>query len=183
MTMINQYVKNYAQALFSLCHEESVNISDVSGELLAVNEVFENNSEFLQLLYSPTVNCSEKTEMLKAVFTGMLSDSVLDFLCVIVENSRIQDYSAICAEFKSLYYNDADLLEVTVTTTVALSDRLRDKLVQKLEKMTGKHILLVEKTDAQLIGGIVIDYNDTQIDGSIKRKLYELKKSVDSVIA
>lgn len=181
--MIKQYVKNYSQALFLLCKESNIDVAEINSELSGVNDILNSNDEFLQLLSSPTVSKEEKINMVKEVFTSSISEILLDFICVIVENSRIQDFSDICDEFKHLYYSDVNLLEVTVTTTAALNAALKEKLMRKLEKMTGKNILLMEKTDKDLIGGIIIDYNDTQIDASIRSRLSDLKKSVDSVIA
>ena len=43
-----------------------------------------------------------------------------------------------------------------------LSERLRDKLVVKLETVSGNRIVLVEKVDKNLMGGIVAGNIQTQ---------------------
>lgn len=181
--MTKQYVGNYALALFSVCKENSISIEEVYNELLAINGIFNDNAEFQLLLSSPTVTEEEKLDMLNEAFGGKMSDIVYDFMCVLTEKRMISVFSDICASFKSLYYDDINVVEAVVTTTVALSDVQKDKLKNKLKKQTGKDVILIEKIDDQLIGGIVVNYSDTLIDASLKTRLAEMKNSVDSVIA
>lgn len=176
-------VKNYAAALFALCKEEKIITENMHGELKKVGEAFGDNAEFLQLLCVPTVTKEEKLGMVKSVFKDAVCPLTLDFLCVLVENGEIGCFNEICGEFKKLYYSESHIIEATVTTASPLSDSLRQRLKQKLEKKLCAKIILIEKTDEALIGGIVVKYNDTQLDGSLSSRLSEMKKSVDSVIA
>lgn len=43
--------------------------------------------------------------------------------------------------------------------------------------------MLVEKVDKSLMGGIVLRYSDTEIDGSVRTKLDDIKAQIDGVIA
>ena len=44
-------------------------------------------------------------------------------------------------------------------------------LTTKLEKMTGKRIVLENKVDPGILGGVVLRYCAKQIDGSVKARL------------
>ena len=68
-------------------------------------------------------------------------------------------------------------------TAMPLSERLRDKLAAKLEAVSGAKIVLVEKVDKSLMGGIVLRNSDTEIDGSVRTKLDDIKAQIDGVIA
>ena len=108
------------------------------------------------------------------------------------EKGRIRFLPEICAKFKELYEKHNNIIEVTAVTAMPLSERLRDKLVAKLEAVSGAKIVqterrtkivLVEKVDKSLMGGIVLRYSDTEIDGSVRTKLDNIKAQIDGVIA
>ena len=61
---------------------------------------------------------------------------------------------------KELYEKHNNIIEVTAVTAMPLSERLRDKLVAKLEAVSGAKIVLVEKVDKSLMGGIVLRYSE-----------------------
>ena len=81
-----------------------------------------------------------------------------------------------------MYYDKKNILEVTATTVQPLSEKLREKLVQKLEGASGKSIILHEKQDKSILGGIVLRYGNTQIDSSVRTKLDKIKAQIDSAI-
>ena len=63
-----------------------------------------------------------------------------------------------------------------------LSDKLRKKLVDKLQSVSGKTVILHEKLDKSILGGIVLRYANTEIDSSVKTKLDNIKAQIDRII-
>ena len=173
---------NYAEALFELCKERD-NLDEVHSELLWLSEVVEKNNELIKFLNAPTVEPDDKKNVLKNVFEGCLSNTSFDFLCVVADKKRIRYLQKIIESFNALYNEENNILEVTAITTVPLSDTLREKLIAKLESVSKKTIVLSEKIDKSIIGGIVLEYSNTQIQGSIKHRLDELRARINSVIA
>ncbi len=173
---------NYAEALFELCNERD-NLNEVHSELLWLSEVIENNSELIKFLNAPTVESEDKKNVLKNIFESQLSKTSFDFLCVVADKKRIRYLSKIIESFNALYNDENNILEVTAITTVPLSETLRKKLINKLESVSKKKIVLSERIDKSIIGGIVLEYNNTQIQGSIKHRLDELRDRINSVIA
>ena len=125
----------------------------------------------------------EKLKMICEVFEDKVSDVVLNFMCVLTENGRLINFGEIFLEFKKLYFEHIGIVEVEVITTAQLSERLVQKLKDKLSKQLNKQVILDTKIDEKLLGGIVIKYDNKQIDGSLRRKLADIKSSIDSVIA
>ena len=65
-----------------------------------------------------------------------------------------------------------------------LVDRARDMYSASLCKEAFLKVRrLVEKVDKSLMGGIVLRYSDTEIDGSVRTKLDDIKAQIDGVIA
>lgn len=173
---------NYAEALFELCKERE-NLDEVHTELSWLSEVIEKNEDLIRFLYAPTVELDEKKKVLKNIFESQLSKTSFDFLCVVSDNKRIKYLQKIIVSFNALYNEEKNILEVTAITTVPLSESLREKLVKKLEDISQKTIVLYERIDKSIIGGIVLEYSNTQIQGSIKHRLDELRARINSVIA
>ena len=52
---------------------------------------------------------------------------------------------------------------------------MKNKLCEKLAKVTGEKIILTNKVDPSVIGGVVLEFSDKQYNDSIANKLNELK--------
>ena len=70
------------------------------------------------------------------------------------------------------------ILEAVVTIAEPLTDTLRDDVQAKLQAMTGKDVIISVRQDPRIMGGIIIQIGDKRIDGSIARRLDELKKTL-----
>ena len=67
------------------------------------------------------------------------------------------------------------VLRAEVTTAAPLSDEYYAKLQAKLEKMTGKQVVIDRRIDAALIGGVVARIGDRIFDGSLHTRLQSLR--------
>ncbi len=174
----------YGTALFQLCEEEGV-MDTVFSELTEINDILfsEDQKEFVELLASPLVSAEDKAKALDGVFADKISALTLDFLCLVSEKGRIRFLPRIYGRFKEMYNERNNILEVTAITAKPLSDRLRIKLAEKLERVSGNKIVLIEKLDESLLGGIVLRYSNTEIDSSVRTKLDQIRSQIDSVIA
>lgn len=70
-----------------------------------------------------------------------------------------------------------------MVTAVPLSSALSMKLKEKLEKTLNKKIIMHESTDRGLLGGIIVRYENSEIDSSVRGRLEKLKLQINSVIA
>lgn len=174
----------YADALFELCKEQG-NLTEVYNELTAVRDIVfcKDNEEYAKLLCSKAVSQKDGLNALENVFGGRVSEIAFNFLCVLCEKKRLEFLPDILTHLKARYNEENNILEVLVIVAEPLSDRLKNKLTDKLAKLTGKKISLAQKVDRSVMGGIKIRYDKTEIDATVKTKLEKLRKQIDSVIA
>ncbi len=172
----------YAQAMYELCEEQDC-CAGAFEELTALEKVFDDNEDLVRTLRSPLIAFEDKQNILINIFSGRVSDTVLDFLCLVTQKGRAGCIGAICREFKKIYYAKNNILEVKVTTSQPLSERLEEKLVAKLENILGKKIELKKEVDPSIIGGIIVKYDNTELDSSVRGRLDRLRGQIDSVIA
>ena len=79
-------------------------------------------------------------------------------------------------------YNQAHgILEATATTAVAMTEQQAKSLHEKLEKLTGKTIDLKTKVDPAVLGGIRLDIEGTELDGTVQNRLAALRRDIASV--
>lgn len=180
--MAGKLEKVYADALFELAIENNT-LDEIYDEMIAVCNVLNKNPDFVKLLGIPTVSNEDKKSLISNCFEGKVCDTVFNFLNVLCDNGRFKYYLSITDEFKALYNDKNGILEVEVITTSSFSDNLKQKLLEKLSKNSGKKIILNEKIDSSIMGGIVLKYNNTQIDASVKARLDNMRQQIDSIIA
>ncbi len=179
--MTGSFEYNYAEALFDLSLENDC-LESVYEEFLSVTQIFEENPDFVKFLNLPTVEWEEKEKVILNAFGDKLSEVMFNFLNVTAQKGRTKSMSSIFSEFKNLYNEEMNILEVTATTAIPLSDSLREKLIKKLSAVSGKKIVLKECVDSQIIGGIVLSYNNTEIHASVRDRLEKLKAQINSIV-
>lgn len=160
--------KVYSQALFEIGLEQNC-LDDLGLDMSQCRTVFEENPELLKLLGSPVITYSEKLNVIDSIFGK--EGIVRDFICVIAQKGRIRYFSEIAEQFRRRCCEHYDIAEMTVITCVPLKAVQKEKLQKKLEEKSGRKVRLSEKTDASILGGIIIEYGNTRIDNSIKGKL------------
>lgn len=179
--MSGSFEYNYAIALFELSVEDNC-LERVYEEFLSVTQIFEENPDFVKFLNLPTVEWEEKEQIISKAFGESLCSIMFNFLNVTAKKGRISSITAIFSEFKTLYNEKMNILEVTATTAIPLSDTLKEKLIEKLSSVSGKNIVLKECVDSKIIGGIVLKYNNTEIHASVRDKLEKLKAQINSIV-
>ena len=65
-----------------------------------------------------------------------------------------------------------------VTTAVDLTEAQAQALKERLEKISGKTVLLTQKTDSAILGGIRVELEGKQLDGTVQERLSRLKKKI-----
>ena len=65
--------------------------------------------------------------------------------------------------------------------TSITGDEIKAKLTEKLEKTTGKKILLTNRVDPDCLGGVILQFSDMQINDSIAQKLETLKNQLKNI--
>ena len=183
--MYDKAEKVYGEAFFELCCEQNeAGLKSVLEEITALDKIFEENPGFSKVMSTPTVPMEDKLSLCREIITGgNVSELTGNLLCVLTEKGRISCFSGIVKQFRELYNDKFKLAEIVVTTASPLSEEMKKKIAEKMSSVIGKTVTITEKTDKNLIGGIVIDYGSRRYDGSVKARLDALKKELGSVIA
>ncbi|MBQ8599431.1 MAG: F0F1 ATP synthase subunit delta [Oscillospiraceae bacterium] len=172
---MTEVAKTYGDALYDLAVEEKLS-TQLMEEVAVMAQAFNENPEFVKLLSTPALKKEERLSVLDNSFGGKVHAHVLNFMKILVENGTIAEFSSCADEFRRRYNKDQNIEEVTAVTAVALNDQLFAQLKQKLETMTGKTVLLQNKVDPSIIGGVRLEMEGIQLEGSVQHQLETLRR-------
>ncbi|MBO4898178.1 MAG: F0F1 ATP synthase subunit delta [Clostridia bacterium] len=165
--------KEYAAALFDLAKEGGKEEKYLS-ELICIEKVFSENEDYLKVLRLPNVSLEEKESLLESAFSSA-DKYVLNFIKLLNKNHVLESLPDICEEYRKEFDSEHGLLRALAVSAVELTEGEREKIKAKLQSITGKEIVLDTKVDESILGGVILRYDDKEIDGSIKARLRKMR--------
>ena len=174
---MTETAKMYGGSLYDLAAEEGLE-TRILGELDEVQQLLKQNPDYLRLLSTPSIPKKERCGLLDEALRGQVHLYVLNFLKILCEKGTLRELSG-CARAYRVRYNQAHgILEATATTAVAMTEQQAKSLHEKLEKVTGRHIDLKTKVEPAVLGGIRLDIEGTELDGTVRSRLAGLRSSI-----
>lgn len=173
--------KVYAEALFDVALEGG-KLDQVENDLQAVCQLFVENPDFLELYRAPNIALAERKQILDQTFSDKLVPELLNFLKLLLDKNRGFYILQVGEEFQLLVEAHKGIIKGTVHVTCALSDDQIRKLEDKLSTSTGKRVMLTQKIDPEIIGGLVVYLGDKVIDNSLRKKLDDMKEDLFQLI-
>ena len=165
----------YARALLALAEERSL-LDRLEKELSEAAELVSRHPEISHLLANATVSLQEKEGFIEKIFPGGCSPFLLNFLKVLVRKKRFKDLALIRESFHRLFEEKKGLQRVRVESPVPLDAGLEERLAQALGKKLKRKVYLEVALNPEILGGLVLDFDGTRLDGSFRTFLHELKQ-------
>lgn len=168
--------RNYAEALATLAGHQGGKAVEEYGVLLdVVAGAVAAEPRVLAVLMSPRVTKEQKRRLLADALAGAAPQPFVRFLGSVVQRGRQGLLGEISAAYQDFVDIKLNRVHAGVTTAHAVDDRLAKDIAGKLAAAVGKTVLPHFRTDASLIGGIVVRIGDRVFDGSLKRRLAKLR--------
>jgi F-type H+-transporting ATPase subunit delta len=121
-------------------------------------------------------------ETRRALVDGLLpaesSNALSNFAYTLVSEGHITLMDAIVAELRRLAEYGPNVLVAEVTTAVAPSEAERSSIEQRLIGRYGNEIDITWRTDAAIIGGVVVRVGDEVTDDSVATRLETLRSAL-----
>ena len=164
----------YGQALYDLARDEGLS-QTILAELTALDQSLRAEPAFGQLLSAPNIPKEERVRILDQSFRGKIHPYVLNFLKILTEKGYIKHFSGCCTTYRQHYNRDNGIVTVTAYTAVPMPEEQRRKLTAKLSAVTGKTIELRCRIDPEALGGVRLDFDGRQVDGTVRRRLEDIR--------
>lgn len=170
----SQINTRYAKALYLLAEEKNI-LESVRKDMDFILQWMEENKEIDQLLEHPIIKPSKKQQILSDIFKDKVTNDTMSFLSLTIKNKRENHLKNICRSFVSLYKKNRGIKTAVLTTSFNLSRTHEEKIKKSIEESFKSPVELDTKVDKSIIGGMLIQVDDKQLDLSVARQIQELK--------
>ena len=171
----------YGESLYELAKDESLT-TPIGEQLAVLQTVFQQEPDFIRLLSSPNLTKAERCQILDDSFRGKVHPYLLNFLKILTEKGYMRYFSDCCDAYTGHFDQDNGILRVTAVTAVALSDGQADRLTQKLTGITGKKIVLKNRIDSTVLGGVRLDYDGRRVDDTLAHRLDAIRDLLNNTV-
>ncbi len=167
----------YGKALFDA--SEDLNKTDIiQNDLNELVEAIKANPDFFSVLKSPAISNDEKKDVILKIFKGQLDETLIDFVCLLIDKSRVGSFLGIAKEFGKCVEEEKGIIGGVIYSPVAIPEAKLKKFEQQTGTLLKKNVGLKNEIDPSLIGGVKIYVDGKLIDASIRRKLDDLKEQL-----
>jgi F-type H+-transporting ATPase subunit delta len=175
--MTTERTHRYARAVVELATGEGA-LDTVEGELRTVARAVDGNEELRQRLTDMHLPIAQRLAFVESTVLEAAHPATRSALAMIIAAQRAGDLAAIAdgVATEAAAARDEELAEVFVA--VPLDDGQQQALKAALERATGKRLDVKVYVDEDIVGGVRAKIGDTVIDGSLSRRINELRTRV-----
>lgn len=167
----------YAEALFAVARAEGP-LAEIEDELFRVAQVIRGNDELRDKLADPHIPVATRQQIVVDLLGGKAQPATTNLVSLVVGNGRVRDLPAIVDALVSKVAQEANKEVAEVRSAIPLTDDQRSRLADALGKATGKQVEVKVIVDPSIKGGVIAQVGDTVIDGSVRRRLDQLKHAL-----
>lgn len=167
----------YADAVVAMATGDDV-VDLVETELMTVARAVETNRELRDRLIDTLVPVSQRLKFVESEALTAAHPTTRAALAMVIAGDRAGDLMDIAqaVSTKAAARRDRELAEVHVAAP--LDDARREELTRALERATGKTLEVKVFVDPSIVGGVRARIGDTVIDGSIARRLEDVRTRI-----
>ena len=178
---MTQIARLYGSSMYDLAAEEQLT-DTVLEQMQTIRQLFRENPDYVKLLSEPSIPKEERTKLLDTAFGTEAERYLVNFLKLLCERKILREFAGCCEEFTRRYNLAHGISEAVVTSAVKLSDQQMEALKAKLEKVSGKQVYLVQKTDVSVLGGLRVELEGVQLDGTVQSRISGISKKLNELV-
>jgi F-type H+-transporting ATPase subunit delta len=172
-------VRTYARTLFDLAVSADA-VDAVDEDLRAMAEAVREHGALKEALTDTSVPAETKRGVLRDIFGGDVAPETLAIVTLAVERGRADRLDELVRAFAKIAETERDMVVAEVTTAVPLEDELRGAVKQKVSDALGRPVVLRERVDGSIKGGIIIEVAGRVLDASVASQLDEARSALTS---
>jgi F-type H+-transporting ATPase subunit O len=168
---------NYASALFLTAAKANM-LDKVASEINTVVEASKKSQMFSQFIKDSSVPKETRVKAITEIFAEAgFSDVTKNFLAVLADNGRLKYIERVAERFSDLTMAHKGEVKVVVRTVLPIPEKEEKELKETLQDILGKNktILVEQKIDYSIMGGLVIEFGQKVFDMSIKTRAKQME--------
>ncbi len=171
--------QKYAEALLEVAKDTGL-LEEIKRNFSWLVRRLHDNEQIRLVFVSPLFSGDSKKAALDRIVSGVFCKEFIGFLHAIADKKREKYIFKIYEHFIKITDAYENRVRVSVKTAFPLAPDLEAQIKQKLEKKTGKEVVLENTIDKKIIGGAVLKMNDYLVDRSVLNGLVLLEKELVS---
>ena len=170
--------RRYARALLEIGNSAGT-LDSLVADIDKIGQIYEGSSDFRASVDNPLVPIASKKAILTELCDRLaVSDTAKHTALLLGDRRRLRILPEIASMLRELADARKGVVRAEVTTAVPCRTATTCACRPKLEKMTGKKVVVDRKTDPALIAGVVTRIGDRILDGSLRTRLQSLKDAL-----
>jgi F-type H+-transporting ATPase subunit delta len=167
---------HYAKAAFDVARAHH----DVAGWQSDLNQLERilTHEDVRLALENPRLDTGHKIGLALSLMPQGMDSTRLNFLKLLVLRRRTQLISQMRQDFQALVDEAEGRTEVELTVAYEPSAEERQKLEAALSEKSGSGVRVDVRVDPGIIGGAIVRQGDHVTDGSVRRRLQELRQDL-----
>jgi F-type H+-transporting ATPase subunit delta len=166
----------YAKAVFADARDKKrlPQWSDV----LAIAAQVSSDERVASLFGNPHVSAAQLAQFFNDIGGKAFDADARNLMQLLAAGHRLDLLPYIAQLFEQMRADYERVLDVTLSSAVALSKEQTERFTAALAKRFGRDVRLHTKVDPSLLGGAVVQADDLMIDGSVQGGLAQLATRV-----
>ena len=165
----------YARALFQVAQEQGCEAAVYEGFTHFTHNYLLAIAQFNEVLADPIVAREEKVKLLEMAVGEPIHGCLKQFIAFVADQKREDKMFLIAMKYMEMYREKHHILSTQVTTATQLPEETYDKIKAFVKQTFDADAELDVHIDPSLIGGFILDIENTRMDASVVGQLNALK--------
>jgi F-type H+-transporting ATPase subunit delta len=170
-------IDGYAQGIFDIARAEG-SLEAVENELFQFSQLFQGNEALREKLTDQSLPVEKRQAIVEDLLGQKASSLTVNLISFLVGAGRARELPEIVDRLVERAAAERQREVAEVRAAIMLDEEQQRRLTEALEKATGKKIELKVIQDPSVLGGVVARVGDTVIDGTVRRRLDQLRESL-----
>jgi F-type H+-transporting ATPase subunit delta len=139
---------------------------------------FNEQARLRTVLENPVVSNVQKKQLILLAANETKGSYFEQFVDLLLSNNRESYLYLILLKYMDLYREQQHIFKATVTSAATLDQAVVARLSTLVEKKRKGKLELELKIDPTIVGGFILDLDNTRWDASVRRQLQQIKNEL-----
>jgi F-type H+-transporting ATPase subunit delta len=172
-------ISRYAEAFISYM-KELKSFETALEDCRQLKSVIRDSPELIMFLRNPEIAHAEKIDFIGRVLWDALSVEGVNLVKLLLDKGRIGILPDVVEYIRAKYAHEGEIEVLLRAASLHELDVIKD-VEDTLRKKLGVRLKFYLELDGRLLGGMQVIVGNTIIDGSVRKRLGELRTKLESI--
>ncbi len=173
---MNERIALYSASLYDVAKENACE-KEVYECLCDARSILSEFEEYAKIVSSSAVAPKERERMVEEAF-GAAHPYVLNLMKLLAKKRLFGIFDAVAEEYEKTYFKNNSIERAVITTAIDLDENKKKSIAERIEKAIGKSVIPEFVVDEKILGGIIIETENSNIDASVTGALGSIKRFI-----